>query len=448
MSNALAISAVTAVLQYYLNNMYSTAQGFPSQVTVSCLAPDQVTTGHGGPSDVENQVNLFMHQVTHNAAWRNADLASMSADGTRRLSSPPLALNLHYLLTAYGSDYWQAEALLGYALMMLHEAPVLTREDIANAMTMLTNPPPPTPLPFPSNSLTNYLPTSGIGDQIEMIKITPETLGREEMAWLWTALKADYRPTFPFQVSVVLMEPALPTTLALPVLSRVFGTQAMNAAQISEVVPRLNHTVALPGETVTINGAFLTGASQVAVINSRLGVTLTPPPPVVTSDAESVTFALPADTAGTYPAGVYDLTVQFLDPTGTFVSQASNTLPVAIACTLPAQTALTAPATMPNGAAGVMVTVQNISPPVWEGQDVTLALSTLVAPLISKSAPVQPFTGPQTTLSFLFEAGTASDPGLPTGQPLLGRLLVDNVTSLVSADVSVFPPFLAPLVTL
>ena len=62
-----------------------------------------------------------------------------------------------------------------------------------------------------------------------MIKITPATLGREEMAWLWTALKADYRPTFPFQVSVVLLQPQQNTSLALPVLRRHFQALACPA---------------------------------------------------------------------------------------------------------------------------------------------------------------------------------------------------------------------------
>ena len=186
-------------------------------MNVSCLAPDLVQQSfqHNGP-EPENQVNLFMHQVMHNAAWRNVDLPSLGADGKTRLTSPPLALDLHYLLTVYATDYWQAEALLGYALMMLHENPVLARNDISNALQALSTP----PEPYPGNPLTPFLGSSGLADQVEMIKITPETLGREEMAWLWTALKADYRPTYPFQVSVVLMQPQRQTTAALPVLRR------------------------------------------------------------------------------------------------------------------------------------------------------------------------------------------------------------------------------------
>ena len=227
MRNGLAISGVTAVLQYYLHELYADpGSPFTSTVNVSCLAPDLVQHSfhHNGPQhsfhhngpEPENQVNLFMHQVMHNPAWRNVDLPSLAADGKTRLTSPPLALNLHYLLTVYATDYWQAEALLGYALMMLHENPVLTRKDISNALQALST----APEPYPGNPLTPFLGSSGLANQVEMIKITPETLGREEMAWLWTALKADYRPTYPFQVSVVLMQPQRQTTAALPVLRR------------------------------------------------------------------------------------------------------------------------------------------------------------------------------------------------------------------------------------
>ena len=212
MSDALAISGVSAVLQYYLYNMYASLPStmFGGTVTLTSQAPDQVQNSFGGASAAENQVNLFLHQVTYNAAWRNVGLPSLAADGQTRLKSPPLALDLHYLLTVYGSTDWQAEGLLGYALMLLHENPVLTREDISYALAHLSS----------SNSLSSALATSGLADQVELLKITPATLGREEMAWLWTALKADYRPTFPFQVSVVLIQPQLSTSLALPVLRR------------------------------------------------------------------------------------------------------------------------------------------------------------------------------------------------------------------------------------
>src|SRR5215467_12420962 len=113
MSSAIAIAGVSAVLQYYLTNLYGLPQVsalFSGVPTVSALAPDLVQEAFT-PGSSENQVNLFLHQVTQNAAWRNQDLPSVAPDGRTRLSNPPLALDLHYLLTAYGSTDWQAEAL-------------------------------------------------------------------------------------------------------------------------------------------------------------------------------------------------------------------------------------------------------------------------------------------------------------------------------------------------
>jgi Pvc16 N-terminal domain len=457
MSSALAIAAVTAVLQYYLADMYgSVTDTVISAVKVSCLAPDQVRQQiEGQTPDNENQVNLFLHQVTPNAAWRNVGLASMSADGTTRLNSPPLALDLHYLLTAYGSQYWQAEALLGYALLMLQEAPVLTRDDIVNAMLKVSPPPAPPALAppsyFPGTQLSPYLQTSGLADQVEMIKITPESMTREELAWLWTALKADYRPTFPFKVSVVLIQPELPSTLALPVLQTAFApvksqpeaVLPMQSPQILTVEVPTGQVGSQPGQTVTVTGVGLGGMNRVMLTNARYGLEI--PCALTQASGESVSFALPLETLVQYPAGVYDLTVQLMDSTGTIVQVASSMLPIAIAPTF------TGPATGAASGTGTMVTINSPSfaPAVWEGQEVVLALSTfLSAPYISMSAQAQPFTGPPnaapaTSLSFLF------DSGLPTGVKLLARLQIDGVTSAMTFNISTFPPsFVGPTVTL
>ena len=124
MSNALAISGVTAALQYYLGNVYSGLSTlFGGSVTVSSQAPDLVQNSIGDGSTLQNQVNIFLHQVTYNSGWRNVGLPSVGADGKSQLRNPPLALDLHYLLTAYGSSDWQAEALLGYAVLMLDHNP-------------------------------------------------------------------------------------------------------------------------------------------------------------------------------------------------------------------------------------------------------------------------------------------------------------------------------------
>ena len=99
-------------------------------VTVSALPPDVIPLEG---IDAVPRLNLFLHQATPNLAWRNALMPTHDGAG-RRTTNPPLALDLHYLLTAYGIEELQAEVLLGYGLLMLHETPVLTREAIRTAL--------------------------------------------------------------------------------------------------------------------------------------------------------------------------------------------------------------------------------------------------------------------------------------------------------------------------
>ena len=134
MSTALAIAGVSAVLRDLLNDglVNGNVSGvLGSSVTVSLLAPDRVVPTGGTEA---SQLNLFLYGVTPNAGWRNEALPSRDGAGRARLSNPPLALDLHYLLSAYSAGDLHAEILLGYAMQLLHEMPVLTREAIRTAL--------------------------------------------------------------------------------------------------------------------------------------------------------------------------------------------------------------------------------------------------------------------------------------------------------------------------
>jgi hypothetical protein len=425
MSNALAISAVSAVLQYYLGNTYNNGLGaiFGGTVKLSSQAPDLVQSSLPAPGTQQNQVNLFLHQVTHNPGWRNVGLASLAPDGKTQLKNPPLALDLHYLLTAYGSDDWQAEALLGYGLLLLHQNPVLARDDIRTALNAL-------PADNPGNPLSSLLRLSGLADQIEMIRITPATLGREEMAWLWTALKADYRPTFPFRVSVVLMEEPANVALAWPVMRRHIQAVPVTPAVLLAVAPPNNQSAALPGDTVTVSGESLSGASQVVLSNQILGVqkTIVLTPPQVTN--ASINFAVPND-APNFPAGVYSLSVQFLDSTGNLV-QTSNSIPLAVAPAVDPLSSVNPVGNVFNGVAGTLVTL-TCNPWAWPIQSISLSLGEAAAPALT-------FEAPTNSLSFQFT------PALPGGSQVI-RLQVDGVGSFVTWQKSP-PKFTGPEVTI
>lgn len=401
MSSPLALSAVTAVLQSLFNTVYNTPTSALGSVLVSAVAPDLVQSGTGTGANTQLRVNLFLHQVTPNGSWRNMGLPSLASDGMTRLQNPPLALDLHYLLTAYATEDTEAEALLGYAILMLHENPILARSEIRNVLTSLPA----------SAPLSQALSASGLADQIETIKIAPATLGREEMAWLWTALKADYRPTFPFQVSVVLMQRQFQSTIALPVLSRSFNTQANGTAPSLQVQLPTGETAAVQGDTITVTGGTsLVGAGKIMLSNQRLGIQFTlQNPPTVAGD--SITFGVPSDPVN-LPSAVYDVSVIFTDGSGK-VLLIPHGLPVS-----PTILSTPAPAAAANPA-GTLVTL-SCNPQVRTNQNVTLLMG-------SNAAPAQAFTAATGTLSFQFT------PALVSG-PYVARLQVDEMVSPITVN--------------
>lgn len=427
MSNALAISGVSAVLQSMLYSVYNGA-GLGT-VKVTAVAPDLAQGDVTGTSDAQLMVNIFLHQVTLNAAWRNMGLPSLAADGVTQLKNPPLALDLHYLMTAYASIDFQAEALLGFGIQLLHETPVLTRGQISSALNSgLTS-------SDPSNPLLGALGSSGLADQIEMIKITPATLGREEMAWLWTALKADYRPTFPFQVSVVLIQSQAPLVSALPVLTRSVAVQAALAPQLPSLTaasPPNAQPAACLGDMVTVAGAYLTGATGVTLSNARLGIqqAITPASNV---GGDSFTFIVPSPappppgSAPTdIPAGVYLMTAQVTlggNPLST------NSVSLAIA---PKIASSWAPGTIASGSAGTLTVP--CTPFLRPSQQVSLLIG-------GQEIPVVPFTVATNTPSFAYDALQ------PTGVPVPAWLSVDGVFSPIIDMTSLpSPTFAQPMV--
>jgi hypothetical protein len=204
MSNGYAIAAVTAVLRSTFNRCLAAADpaGTVGNVTVSALPPDRITLGAAEPA----QLNLFLYQVTPNQAYRNVQLPSVAADGTP-VSGPPLGLDLHYLLTVYGSEQYFGEIILGHALQAVHDAPVLTRGAIRDALSPSV----------PDPTLPPALAGARLADQVEQIKITTNVTSPEELSKLWSALQAHYRPTVALEVRVVLIDSTRGSRRALPV---------------------------------------------------------------------------------------------------------------------------------------------------------------------------------------------------------------------------------------
>jgi hypothetical protein len=254
MSNALAIASVTAVLRDLLNNglIDSNISSVIGNVVVSTLAPDRIDITS---TDQQSQLNLFLYQVTPNASWRNVGLPARNAAG-ERISNPPLALNLHYLLTAYGAQDLHAEILLGYGMQLFHETPVLPRKAIRTSLQNPAQVGAGSGLPAAMQALF----TSELAEQVEQIKIAPETLNTEEISRMWSAFQAHYRPTVAYQASVVLIESKQSIKMALPVAERAVHVFPFNQPVIEEIRSQVK-----TGDPIVINQPILPGQNLVLV---------------------------------------------------------------------------------------------------------------------------------------------------------------------------------------
>jgi hypothetical protein len=336
MSTARAIAAVTAVLKSLLHDGLSGLDILPiGDPEVTAWSPDRIPSTN---ADEQSQVNVFLYHVTPNSGWRNVGLPSRDSIG-ERLTNPPLALDLHYMITAYEKDELHAEVLLGYAMQILHETPVLTRALIKQTLDLSG--------PDAESLLKKKLFTSGLHEQVEMIKICPQALTTEEMYKIWTALQARYRPTAAYQISVVLIQETKPVRSALPVLTR--GPEDQGPRAQADLIPPFptleridlpkNQTSATMTDQVTLIGHHLAGEqgdpAQVTLIVQLISQHLHEPilievVPEQRTDA-FVTFTIPHQAGIHFPSGFYRVSVQVVRKDEPDQARDSNELALLIA---------------------------------------------------------------------------------------------------------------------
>lgn len=416
MSTPFAIAGLTATLQHVLSNGlidHGVTAAVGGTVDVKAVSPDRVET-NGTLSNPT--LNIFLYQVTPNTGWRNVDLASRNHSGDR-LSNPPLALDVHYILSAYAEDDLHAEMLLGGVMHLLHEMPGLDRTRITAALT----------------PLTSDLRDCGLADQVERIKITPEHLNSEEMSKLWSAIQSNYRPSIVYQATVVLIQEERPKHAPLPVLSR--GQNDTGPAVQPDLIPSVptityieypdRQLSARLNSTITIHGYNL-GGNNIDVVFSH-GRLSEPPQSIslvpVDANATQLTVQIPNFPAD-WAAGIYSMEVQVEHPGETY-TRVTNQLPFVLApiVTLPPNP----PASIVRAGSEVTVVV-GCGPEIRPSQPASLILGQHEA--FANAHPAQ--VG---ALTFVFEGITAGH------YPV--RLRVDGAESWL-IDKSAIPPVFDP----
>lgn len=393
MSNSLAVAATTATLRNLLLSEVPKADADLADLEVTTQPLDAARKGIS-----KAQLNLFLYQTATNAAWRNLDVPGPVRPG--ETGSPPLALNLHYLITTYGRGEADNDAVshrvLGAAMSVLHDHPVLSRAEISAALV-----------------------GNDLADQFERLKVTPLPMTIEDISKLWMVFMTQYRISAAYEVTVVLIDSKTPARSPLPVLTRGeadrgWPTAATVAPVLAEVRPARSQQAARLGEDVVVVGARLTGGAAVRFTSTRV----TQPvelPASAGGTASQITVHLPdkahdPSALTRWAPGLY--TVALVIREGGALVMTSNEVAVALAPLI-----TVTPTRASHGTITLTITCE---PRIVPGQRVLLVFGDQQAQAASVTTPADP--AQPTTLTFTLHQITA-------GQYLV-RLRVDGVDSI------------------
>ncbi|WP_052313338.1 DUF4255 domain-containing protein [Terriglobus roseus] len=200
MSTAMAIAAAARVVAQLIDRRVALENftAFQSMKT-TVLSPEQIDgTDMSATIDVPPHINIFPYHVAMNAAYRNAFEPSRNAFG-QPVTTPPLALDISFLVSTHSSLELLPEMLLGLAMQALSDVPQLTRERVRTLLAV-------NPLIDPPDPVLVALQRSGLADQLEILRIEPLNLNADEMQKLWTSIHSRCRPSFCYRISAVLIE--------------------------------------------------------------------------------------------------------------------------------------------------------------------------------------------------------------------------------------------------
>ena len=180
------------------------------------VSPDSGAAGLADPG-----VNIFLYQVSANAAWRNEDLPTRNSEGGR-VQRSRVGIDLHYLFTFYGADaQFVPQLMLATVIRELHANPVLTRTQIELAVA--------------ANVAT--LMGSNLAAEVELVKFTQMPISLEELSKLWSVFfQTTYHLSVVYQGTVVLLDSEDSFSSPLPVRARNLYIETLREPLVEAVV--------------------------------------------------------------------------------------------------------------------------------------------------------------------------------------------------------------------
>lgn len=188
MANIHAVHSVGNSIATYLRNAYAAQPGRAElpECDFALLSSGEMA----GTIDDATRISLYLYRVTVNEYTRQS-----RPDALRLAQQPPLGLDLHYLLTAWGGTAQAEQLPLAWALRQLYLHPVLDASSLA--------------------------PEAAWGPD-EVIQMIPAELSNEDMMRIWDALEPAYRLSVSYIARMVRIDPDSVTGTG-PVLATRFG---------------------------------------------------------------------------------------------------------------------------------------------------------------------------------------------------------------------------------
>lgn len=413
MSDYRAIAAVTATLRQLIEEAVSTVPGV-GNVKITTSRPDAVqSTG----TSYEG-VNIYLYQVQPNAAFRNSDLPTRSANGNL-VQRSSIGLDLSYLLNFYGNDdALTSQLLLGRIVGALHSRPVLTREAIADMVARAPN----------ESTIPDYLSESDLEEQVELVKFTPVTLDLEELSKLWSVFfQTPYTLSMAYYASVVLIDGEHTPPPVLPVGERTIQVGPFPSPVINRIMGGSGPGgQILAGDELLVLGRHLKGDEVEVHIGDEV---------VVSQETNNSLLKVQLPTqlrAGTHGLRVTHGIMIGVPPVS-HQGAGSNVVPfvlhpvIAQDVTGQALISFTPPPSRGRRSSGAGMIDLELAPPVYPGQIVVLLLNEL-----SESSP-QAFTLPAPDRAVEMAALQIPVENVSPGNYLV-RVQVDGVSSPLSTD--------------
>lgn len=189
MANVFGVHSVGNSIATFLRTSYP--QDLDGRVMPACDF-ELVSASHlAGDAEEGTRITLWLYRVAVNEHSRRQVSLHASDAG-----AGPIALDLHFLMSAWGMSAEDEQVTLAWALHHLHQHPVLDASSLS--------------------------PEARWGHD-EVIQIVPSELSTEDLMRVWDALTASYRLSVSYVARVVRIDATADTTEYRPVVAARFA---------------------------------------------------------------------------------------------------------------------------------------------------------------------------------------------------------------------------------